>query len=490
MSRALIGGAIATAIVALTAVAYFVASSRLDARLESDARERVEIAQRLVVQNAFVDALRIQQQVERLASHPKLIEAIRAEGRSTARLAHAAFDEFIASRSGVPDIMALTNAQGNVVAMLDVANPVPTQWKNGDELEYRAIELALSSGQITSEVWRYEEVGLVKAGVAPLKVIDPETGASVILGSVVLAYAVTAVDAREQSKLVGAEVAYFHGDKVFATSFLRSGSPDEDTEMQSRLARAFAASGIMSAALQNGDARIVVAPLADEMYMATAAQLPRISTARLPEDYAPQAGAIVLMADADVAGPAKTIGSIILLVGLGSLILALLGIALTARRILSQSDQLEVGIHEIINGNIDRTFQPVGKELDGLANSLNVMLARLLGRPEPGEEEYDEEGNLVTQASVAVDEEEMSPADSAAVALAKEPEPDYYKRVFQEYVSARKEVGESGDVSYENFIAKLRLNESKLKRQYQCRAVRFKVIIKDEKVTLKPVPII
>jgi hypothetical protein len=44
-------------------------------------------------------------------------------------------------------------------------------------------------------------------------------------------------------------------------------------------------------------------------------------------------------------------------------------------------------------------------------------------------------------------------------------------------------------VSFENFIAKLKVNEGKLKAQYQCRAVRFRVVTKDGKVSLKPVPI-
>jgi hypothetical protein len=35
----------------------------------------------------------------------------------------------------------------------------------------------------------------------------------------------------------------------------------------------------------------------------------------------------------------------------------------------------------------------------------------------------------------------------------------------------------------------LKVNEGKLKAQYNCRAVRFRVVTKDGKVTLKPVPI-
>ena len=146
---------------------------------------------------------------------------------------------------------------------------------------------------------------------------------------------------------------------------------------------------------------------------------------------------------------------------------------------------------DIINGNVDRTFRPVGDELDGLSNGLNVMLARLFGRPEPGEEEFDEEGNPIVPGRVDFEEAEDKPnrTDPELAALAQESEPDYYKRVFTEYLAARKAVGNPDDVSFENFIAKLKVNEGKLKAQYQCRAVRFRVVTKDNKVTLKPVPI-
>ena len=168
----------------------------------------------------------------------------------------------------------------------------------------------------------------------------------------------------------------------------------------------------------------------------------------------------------------------------------MLGLYLTHRRLVAQVDQIELGVTDIINGNVDRTFRPVGPELDGLANGLNVMLARLLGRPEPGEEEFDEDGNPIIPGRVEFEEGEEKPqTDPDLAALAQESEPDYYKRVFTEYVAARKAVGSPDDVSFENFIAKLKVNEGKLKAQYQCRAVRFRVVTKDGKVTLKPVPI-
>jgi hypothetical protein len=211
----------------------------------------------------------------------------------------------------------------------------------------------------------------------------------------------------------------------------------------------------------------------------------------MPKDYpAVTAGAMTLSPVSDVANTGGTIKIFIILLGAGALAISMLGLYLSHRRLIAQVDAVELGVTDIINGNVDRTFRPVGPELDGLANGLNVMLARLLGRPEPGEEEFDEEGNPIIPGRVEFEEGEEKPqTDPDLAALAQESEPDYYKRVFTEYVNARKAVGSPDDVSFENFIAKLKVNEGKLKAQYQCRAVRFRVVTKDNKVSLKPVPI-
>ncbi len=183
----------------------------------------------------------------------------------------------------------------------------------------------------------------------------------------------------------------------------------------------------------------------------------------------------------------------VMVLGLGALAIAMLGLYLSHRRLVAQIDQVELGVTDIINGNVDRTFRPVGEELEGLSNGLNVMLARLLGRPEPGEEDFDDEGNPIIPGRVEFEDGEgAAPApttDPDLAALAQESEPDYYKRVYTEYLAARRATGHPDEVSFENFIAKLKVNEGKLRAQYQCRAVRFRVVTKDGKVSLKPVPI-
>ena len=77
-----------------------------------------------------------------------------------------------------------------------------------------------------------------------------------------------------------------------------------------------------------------------------------------------------------------------------------------------------------------------------------------------------------------------------SMALANEPEGEYLKRVFEEYVAARKQTGEGTEGLNEGgFTAKLKQNEQALLKKYNCRMVRFKVVVKNNQVTLKPVPI-
>src|SRR5690606_13298127 len=115
--------------------------------------------------------------------------------------------------------------------------------------------------------------------------------------------------------------------------------------------------------------------------------------------------------------------------------------------------------NDVINGNHERTFRPSGSDLDGLANSLNVMLARLLGRPEPGDEEYDDDGNVIRPQALVIDGQALSEKDVEAVALAQEPELAYLRRLFDEYTQAREVSGEGADgLNYDTFVAKLKAN--------------------------------
>jgi hypothetical protein len=354
--------------------------------------------------------------------------------------------------------------------------------------------MVLRKRVIISDIWYYGDK-MLKVGVAPI--VDITLGNDDqdknIVGAIVIAYAQTSKSAQQDKALLGTEIAYFDAKRVVASSFTRGPGGDEDTGKAKRLSELLAQGTLVD---NKGGERVTID---DTGYLAAAVKLPRATTRALPgpPEYPPITAGAIVLSPIMPSSEAGTVKLFVIVLGVGALAIAMLGLYLTHRRLVAQIDQVELGVTDIINGNVDRTFRPVGEELEGLSNGLNVMLARLLGRPEPGEEEFDDEGNPIIPGRVEFEDGEGDAegarpppkADPDLAALAQESEPDYYKRVYTEYLAAKRATGHPDEVSFENFIAKLKVNEGKLRAQYQCRAVRFRVVTKDGKVSLKPVPI-
>jgi type II secretory pathway pseudopilin PulG len=497
MSRTVIAAVVAVVIAALTAIAFFVTSTSYEDKVRKDAEAQLRRSYQVVQQLAQLEAIDVANKAERLAGDKAFVTALKSESAiERANQARVGFTKFTSNEKEgdrKPDMIALFDANGLLIAMSDMASVVPKQFqKEGGkpgETVVPALNVVLGSRVIISDIWNDKD-RMMKIGVAPVIDADAPVPANdpdgvVIIGAVLVAYAQSAQEAQQDKRLLGTEIAYHDQQRVVATSFTKDGTNDEDTAKAAQLSQL-----VKNGTVKEGSDKPTKVTIDGVTYYAAAVQMPRSTTRRLPADYpAVTAGAMVL-AGAATSNVASTTKILILLVGIGALAISLLGLYLTHRRLVAQVDQIELGVTDIINGNVDRTFRPVGAELDGLANGLNVMLARLLGRPEPGEEEFDEEGNPIIPGRVDFEEGEEKPAvDPDLANLAKESEPDYYKRVFTEYVAARKASGSPDDVSFENFIAKLKVNEGKLKAQYNCRAVRFRVVTKDGKVSLKPVPI-
>jgi hypothetical protein len=506
MSRTIIGAIVGIAIAVLTAVCYVVVNGGLAERVKADARTQMSPA-RIPSQaqnNARLDLLNTQAQAETMAKDEGAVTALRTTvALDRVRAADLAFGRFHSNNAGQtkPDVLALVDASGNIVAMDGVNNPVASELKDKDgKLTWRGLAITLQNGNTRpaiAEIWNYPGRGLMRVGLAPVVDRQGAAGAPAIIGAVVIAYSQSSKLAREEQSVLGVEVAYFEGDKVYASSF-RKGDGTEDARMQELIAPLLKRDELAKQAFSSdsGIFSPVTASVGGKTYLVGAVRMPRYPNNKaLPADYpAVNAGALVLAPAGRNVGEHATAGRMVLVLGGIALVLALGAMWLSSRRILDQVDEIEVGVSEIINGNLERTFRPVGADLDGLANGLNVMLARLLGRPEPGEEEMDDDGNPIVPGRVEFEDDEAAgpPPDSSSAELAnlaREPEPDYYKRVYTEYLDARRATGHPDEVSFEGFIAKLRVNEGKLKAQHQCKAVRFRVITKDGKVTLKPVPI-
>lgn len=479
MSRTTIALLVGILIVISTAVAHFSAGKLLRDRQAVESSERVARAQRMLTRTNDLENLGMLRKAEVLGADARLLGALRATGTLEQRnFAQGAFDGFVASGAEKPDILALVDRNGDLIAMDDV-EPVRGDWKGADgKVRWPSLQAALAQRVIVGEMWEYFGRGLMRVGIAT--VIDHNAPPDrVVAGAVVVGYAVTGADAVNLEKDLGAKVGYFYEKDVLATSFR--------TEAQEDVGKRASLMRVLEEGVQD---MVVTTSLDGDDYRMATSQFPRVSTQPLAHPQA-RTGAVVLVPR--IADSVADVTSMIAVLGAVALLAAMLGLYMMSRRWAVQVDRIEMGINDIISGNVDRTFRPVGSELDGLANSLNVMLARLLGRPEPGEEALDEDGNPITRGRVEFDDGAQTPLPSGPDAdlarLAAESEPDYYKRVFTEYKQARSEMGAPDEVSYENFIAKLKMNEGKLKSQHQCKAVRFRVVAKDGKVTLKPVPI-
>jgi len=470
MSRAKIGAVVVIVVAVLTGAAYELSTQRLEGGIHREVDARVARAEDLVTKISALESLDIITRAQAFARDEALTRAIGTTDRAARDdLGQQAIQRFQAAlgNAAKPDFLALVDAKGAVVI---ADSPLP----DSDDLKsrFKSVAAALDSGQISKDVWAYGK-STVKVGVAPVN--DAATGER--KGAALVGYAISDKEAQEHARSLGTEIVFFSGGNVVATSFQKSVIED--------LGRVPELKQLVDDTLAGKKNSPIEARVGGETYVAAAGLLPLNFADR-------SSGAIVMESLTRALEPVATVRYTILLLGLAALIVALLTMFVTARLILHQAEDIELGVAEIINGDVDYTFKPVGADFDGLANSLNVMLARLLGRPEPGElEEAD------TQAAKVVLEEEALPAgarmsnDPEIVALASEPEAQYYRRLYDEYIAARKALGENVEgVTFESFTAKLRLNEANLKKKYSCKAVRFRVQTKDKQVTLKPVPIL
>jgi hypothetical protein len=479
MSRAKLAVVVAVLLAAITATAFVLTTSSLEKKIGDDLELQVARKRDQLWQIASLEALDLMKRAEGFARTPAIAQSLALTDAKQAELSAAqGIREALANvKEGEqkPDFLAVVNKDGLLVA-IDPNGPFAADWKT----KYKTVAESLEKRRTVKDVWQWEQATM-KVAVAP--VVDRTTNE--VLGVVVASYPLSSEEASRQAALLGAQVAYFFDGRVRATSFGKSGTPEEDDINKVLYEKGLAQAAIERKSGAGKDVREVT--VAGERYLVSAAGLPLNMTDRT-------SGAVVMMSLTKELGPIGTVKATILVLGLAGLLISVLAIFLTARFILGPAEAIEVGVTEIINGNIDYQFTPAGADFDGLANALNVMLARLLGRPEPGEEEYDDQGNVVGGTSrvvMADSTEPADPKDAAALELASEPEADYYRRVYNEYITAKKAQGEKIEgVTFEGFSAKLRMNEANLRKKYEAKAVRFKVVTKDGQVTLKPVPIL
>jgi hypothetical protein len=213
----------------------------------------------------------------------------------------------------------------------------------------------------------------------------------------------------------------------------------------------------------------------------------------MPGNFADKtSGFVILASRTEGLSKLQMSGTKVVYLGMVAMLVVLVGVAMTARRFVKPLDQIELGVGEVINGNIDYSFKPVGPDFEGLSNSLNVMLARLLGRAEPDddavEEEEDAAGKRWKADAMVIEETDGSAPATVVAALAQENEAAYFPRLYNEYVNALRAAGQPSEgVSVQAFMAKLSLAEAGLRECWECKGVRFQVVTTGSSVSLRPI---
>src|SRR2546423_1765475 len=132
MSRTVIAAVVAVVIVALTAVAYFVTSTSIDDKVRKDAQGQLRRAYQVVQQLAQLEAIDVENKAERLAADRSFVNALKSEGserQSQARLGFTKFTSNEKEGDTKPDLIALVDANGNIIAESDVPTVYPKEWK-------------------------------------------------------------------------------------------------------------------------------------------------------------------------------------------------------------------------------------------------------------------------------------------------------------------------------------------------------------------------
>lgn len=196
------------------------------------------------------------------------------------------------------------------------------------------------------------------------------------------------------------------------------------------------------------------------------------------------------------AVPASRVGNVsellwpILAVGGLGLILVVAGGVLLGNYISQPVSELEDGLLAIINGNSDLRFQLEHEELGGLVFRINSLLNAMMGVPE---DTTDEQGRPSTapsgrdfQEALAVDEGSVSDnADPAVVAaLAGESADQYYKRLYGEYIAAKRKLGDPVDhITERAFLERIQGSEREMAQKHG-RAVRYQIQLRGNTVVL------
>jgi hypothetical protein len=469
-------------VIVVALLTYVLLATSLKDVVANQAERKREVAQALRAANAqlALDALRMERWLESNATAPS-VRAVLASGTADARseaataeanrLRDAAVSEPMFAKMA-PSLVLIVDAQGVAVG------------RNGSALmrgenvatPYPSLAESLKTGHTGSAIWLdHKRQEQMLTSYAPLRGDNGAVIGALVVGTPLNDERLTRTSDLTSGHNLLLEVVGDPAVEVVADS----GAPADVVTAAGQGSVTTAA----KQALTSGGVVTVDATAGGQLFGA------------IPLDgYGDTKGVIVAAVPASLV---DSLGGLLWPVfavsGLG-LLLVLVGGVLLGNYISGPVSELEDGLLAIINGNSDLRFQLEHDELGGLVFRINSLLNALMG---VAEDTTDEQGRPSQgpsardfQEALAVDESAAGQVDpGTAAALAAEGADQYYRRLYNEYIAAKRQIGEPVEhITFDAFIGRIRTSEAETS-QKQGRPVRYQVQLRGNAVVLIAVPL-
>ncbi len=458
---------------------YMAITMPLAETAKSGVEGAVQRASKLAVRSQELHNAKLSDLAQAIADRSEFGDWVLEEEETTRRTkafdAIEQFDKKLKEEGRKAHFLGIVDTDGFIVARdLDIRN----MYK--EKLPFaRNVPKALK-GKVSTDIWNWRN-RMMRSAAAPIIVNEA------VAGAVVISYDITSAESRIDHDQFGTEVALFLDKAIRASSLTMPGdATSEDATSVSVLSAAVlsAETSPGSKALADGKTSdMFMVKLRNEEYVAIAGPLP---TAAKRDDM----GFVVLASMTAAMAPVSNTRWMLLILLIGSFLILFGVVFFVTRHFINAEDTIELGVTEVLNGNLEYYFEDVD-EFEGLANVINVMLARLLGRPEPGEDMEETQQSVEDAYVILTDDADDDDIGSQLVQdLANADEAEYHTQLFQQYVEARREVGlDVSDLEEDALMMRLRANENLLKAKFKCQMIRFVIVSDGPRISFKPIRI-
>lgn len=392
-------------------------------------------------------------------------------------------------KRGEPDIVLIVDETGTTLARNGARNVM-----YGKKLlsSLPALKGVLGSGSTEHDVWlETNENKVLQTVMAPIR-----GSSGLILGALVVGYDLSNGVAKSEAEILGRDVAFVIKDRVYSSSL-------EGGAARDLMSFLFGSNKTSTEAILSGSvdrSQTWLSTFAKEQYIGITARLPMSYS--LPVAYVVTGNRTVQMA------PASRANVIIYMLVLGALLVIVYGFVI-GTIFLKPIEMIEEGVLAVINGRTDLRLETGSPELGGLAYRINQLLNVFTGTEEDTE---DADGRVSLppanawkdaafadappKAAIKTDSAPKSsgggdePIEDAELAakLGAENDSDYQTRIYDEYVQAKRTLGENvSNITAERFHQRLKGRADALAKKYGCKNVRFVIQTQNKQVALRPV---